>query len=187
MIDDSLSQPISERYRKFFEKFKEIDTLPRQDWKIAHLLSYLCRKYEQHYGFTYTFTFDAAPSKCFEVYQLKKLTQMLSSDPNILIQYIDFVFKEKVISRKKKITSLGYFTNTEMVNDFKFKFLFNKTINRASPLPDKWLKLLETYNKPVFTYGDLAFLFKMNKLEDMKLFNALYLDGLNLTILENLK
>ena len=90
------------------------------------------------------------------------MSNQISSDPQILKDYIDWVFKTKVIERKKRITSLGYFTNVEIVNDYKFKFLFKKqVILRTERLPQNLVALCARHGFSAHTYGELAFVSKM--------------------------
>ncbi len=161
--EPALTDQISEHYKKFFNKFGEVDTVSIKEWKVVHLLAYLCKKYEAHYGLKYSFTFNnPTPSKSYEVYQIKKLANMLSADPQILKNYLDWVFEKKIIEKKKRITSLGYFTHIDIVNDFKFKFLFNKKeILRTDRLEQNIVSICTRHGHHVKTYGDLAFVKRM--------------------------
>lgn len=177
----NLSDSVSETYKKFFNKFAEIETLPLKEWRTNHILAYICKKYEEYYKLKYTFKFNnPAPSKSFEVFQIKKLANMLSSDPEILKNYIDWIFQYKIIEKKKRITSLGYFTHADIVNEYKFKYLFNKKdvvgINRSDQLPENVAILCSTFGFDIRTYGELAFVKKMPNQD--KLFQELqsYID-----------
>jgi len=174
-----LTDQVSEYYKKFFSKFGEIETVSTKEWKVFHLLAYLCKKYEAYYGLKYSFTFNnPAPSKSYEVYQIKKLSNMLSSDPQILKDYLDWVFEKKIIEKKKRITSLGYFTHIDVVNEFKFKFLFNKKqITRTDALPDNVAIICVKHNFKIKTYGELAFIKRMPNQDT--LFNELKAIGFN--------
>jgi hypothetical protein len=183
-----LSDDISPAYKKFFDKFKEIDNLDLKNWQTVHILSYICKKYEEYYGLKYTFKYNDIPSKCTEVFRVKQLSQMLSSDPTILKEYIDWVFKNKIIEKKKIITSLGYFTTTDIVNEYKFKFLFNKVeITRASKLPENIIKIAKDINMNISTYGDLAFLVKSSESVVVEVKKQLNNIGFDYSILERLK
>lgn len=167
--ESALTDQVSEHYKKFFNKFREIDTVSIKEWKVVHLLAYLCRKYEAYYGLKYSFRFNnPTPSKSYEVYQIKKLASMLSSDPQILKNYLDWVFDKKIFEKKKIITSLGYFTHIDIVNDFKFKFLFNKKeILRTDRLEQNIVSICTRHGHHVKTYGDLAFIKRMLNQEDL--------------------
>lgn len=185
LSDVNLEDKISPYYEKFFQKFKEIDILPISEWKAHHLLAYLCQKYEEYYGFRYSFKFDdTSPTKSHEMWQMRKLANMLTADPTVLKQYLDWIFETKIIERKKKITSLGYFTHQDIVNEFKFKFLFNKKeLSRADQLPSSVLNLCTTYGKQeVKTYGDLAFAKRLPDMAD--LIQAIENSGFDLQLLD---
>lgn len=181
-----LSDAVSEHYKKFFNKFEEIDSLPLGEWKVLHILAYLCKKYETYYGLKYSFKFNnPAPSKSYEVYQIRKLSNMISSDPQILKNYLDWVFDKKVIEKKKRITSLGYFTHIEIVNEFKFKFLFNKKkIARTDQLPLNISSICLHHGFDIKTYGELAFIKHMPNQE--KLFNELQLIEFKINLLDEI-
>ena len=40
----------NDKYKKFFAKFEEIETLDVSQWKVAHILGYFCKKYKETYG-----------------------------------------------------------------------------------------------------------------------------------------
>lgn len=166
-----LTDAPNEHYKKFFSKFSEIETLPVTSWKTNHILAYFCKKYKSTYSTDYQFKFNSpSPSKCFEVFQVKKLASMLSSDPVILKQYIDWVYEYKVGQAKRKLTSISFMTHEGVVNYFKVNFLLaNKkitTINRSSTLPDDLKEVFSSFGFTVNTYGDISFMIQMSPLPD---------------------
>lgn len=165
-----LTEQVSEHYRKFFNKFNEINTLPITDWNNTHLLAYLCKQYESHYGVKYSFKFNnPAPSKSYEVFQMKKMANMLSSQPQILKDYIDWVFKNKIIEKKKRVTSLAYFTHQDIINDYKFKYLLklNAAPARSDTLPDNVIFICSRHGLDIKTYAELAFAKKMHNKQSL--------------------
>jgi len=186
IIDAELYDHVSEHYKKFFAKFAEIETLDVAQWRAVHLIAYICKKYIEHYGVKYSFTFsNPAPSKSYEAYTIKKLANMLTSNPSDLKNYIDWVFSKKIIEKKKRITSLAFFSHQEIVNEFKFKFLIPQDkkggISRTDPLPQSVRDICNSQYIDIFTYGDLAFLTKMENQEN--LFEALRKSGFDINIL----
>lgn len=183
----------SSAYVRFFAKFDEINTLPEKQWEVVHILSYFCKYYEQYYGVKYAFKFNnSAPSKSFEVFQIKKLAMLLSSDPVILKNYIDWVFEEKVHQRKRRITSIGYLSTIDMLNEFKFKKMFNggnniEVINRSTQIPEAYLEIISEFNPDIKTYGDLCFLRMMPSEELKPLWENLQQAGMNLSSLDHIK
>jgi hypothetical protein len=56
----------NDKYKQFFEKFKDIDTLSVESWKPTHLIGYFCKKYEEQYQTKYKFKFNSPlPTICF--------------------------------------------------------------------------------------------------------------------------
>lgn len=164
IIGGELTDAPNDKYRKFFEKFKEIDTIDPKDFKPVHLLSYFCKKYYETYQVKYKFKFNSpSPSKCFEIFQIKKLASMLTADPVLLKEYIDWIYKYKVVKAKRRLTSISFMTVEGITNEYKFNVLLaskkdNNTIDRSTPLPEKYKSLFREAGVFAETYGDLAFL-----------------------------
>lgn len=159
----------NEHYKKFFDKFKEIETLDILEFKPAHLIALFCKKYKDHYNVDYKFKFNStSPSKCFEVFQIKKLSMMLTSKPNLLRDYIDWIFTNKIIKTKRRVTSISFLTNEDFVKEYKLNVLLNNdidsTISRNTILPDKYKEIFLLANTPINNYGDLSFLFQMTSM-----------------------
>ena len=99
MTNEELSKP----YQKWFQQMQEIDTLEVSQWKSVHLVAHMARRYRDFYGIEYTFRMNStAPGRCYEMYQMGKLTQMITKDPVVLKAYIDWAWAKKVIERKKQ-------------------------------------------------------------------------------------
>lgn len=156
-IMENLDQLISSQYQSFFKKLEEVNNIAVKDWKVTELLGYFCQKYQEYYHFKFTFSFNGVPSKCYEMVQMKKLANMLSSDPEILKHYIDWIFEKKVKERKRKISSLGYLTNVGLVNEYKFAYLLKPQITRSSILSPRYLNIIKESGIEITTYGELAF------------------------------
>lgn len=149
-------------YEKFFKKFEDIETLNVKDWNKTLILAYFCKKYKEKYGHDYKFKFNTEqPSKCFEVFVINKLTINLSSDPEILKTYIDFIFDTKIKNAKRKITSINTLDDQNFLFSFKNKFLkgsVNIVIDRTTKLQDSVIEKIKHVNENILTYGDLAFI-----------------------------
>lgn len=154
----------NDKWKKFFEQFAEIETLESSKWKPVHLLGYFCKKYKDAYNVKYTFKFNSpSPAKSFEVFQIKKLGLQLSSNPGILRDYIDWVYREKVEKGKRRLTSISFMTHEDLVNNYKCNVLLaNKKqlhIDRSTPLPADYKEILKVIG-PMNTYGDLGFMYQ---------------------------
>jgi len=188
----SLTDAPNENYRKFFDRFAEIETLETKDWKPVHVLAYFCKKYYDTYKVKYKFKFNSpVPSKSFEVFQVKKLASGLTSDPVLLKEYIDWVYLNKVTKAKRRLTSISFMTVEGIMNEYKFNVLLkqdnkNDTIDRSTPLPEKYKSIFTDIGYTINTYGELAFLSHMS---DMPVYvNRAFItakeNGLDLSILD---
>lgn len=164
----------NDKYRQFFEKFPEIETLDVNNWKTVHILAYFCKKYEEQYGVKYAFKFNSpSPPKCFEVFQVKRLGIMLSSNPSILKEYIDWIYKTKVVQAKRKLTSISFMTAEGVVAEYKANVLLagkkNLNVDRSTALPNNFQSVFQEIGIFAQSYGDLAFLAQMEQTPEMTL------------------
>jgi hypothetical protein len=162
----------NEKYRQFFDKFAEIETLDITNWKPVHLIGYFCKKYQEQYQTKYQFKFNSpSPTKCFEVFQIKKLAMLLSSNSTILKEYIDWVFLTKVVQAKRRLTSISFMTHEGLVQDYKLNILLkgkkNLNVDRSTALPDKYRNVFGEIGINIGSYGELAFLAHMTQTPQM--------------------
>lgn len=161
----------NDKYRQFFEKFKEIDTLDVADWKVVHILGYFCKKYYETYNTPYKFKFNSpSPSKCFEVFQVKKLASLLTAQPKLLKDYIDWVYETKVVKAKRKLTSISFMVQEDIINFYKINILLagkkNLNVSRSTSLPDNYRAFFKNAGVDISTYGELAFLSQMSDMSE---------------------
>lgn len=182
----------NDKYQKFFDKFSEIDTLEVEQWKIAHLLGYFCKKYKETYNDDYTWKFNnPSPTKCFEVWQMNTLAARLSANPKILKEYIDWAYKNLVPRAKRRLTSISFMTKDEIVIGYKMNVLLagkkNLNVDRSTLLPENYKAAFEEINIFVQTYGDLAFLSQMEQTEELKsTFEKIYALGFDKDIISRI-
>jgi hypothetical protein len=161
----------NDKYKQFFDKFAEIETINVTEYKPVHILGYFCKKYKDTYNLPYQFKFNSPlPTKCFEVFQIKKLAMMLSSNPTILRDYIDWIYLNKVVKAKRRLTSISFMTNEGIVNEYKFNVLLagkkNLNIDRSTPLPEKYQTIFIEAGTAIKTYGELAFVSQMDPMSE---------------------
>lgn len=174
-------------WQKFFDRFSEIDSLSIPEWKEAHLLAYFCHLYKSLYGVSYTWDLGKAkaPSKSYEMYRIRSLQHMISSDPQIIKDYLDWVFESKIKPSGKKITSLALVVDQRYASEYKFQHLGmdpSRSVGRATLLPTNYQQIADRLCVPVRTYGDLAFLHQTDGAEELLL--EMQKAGFDPTILE---
>jgi hypothetical protein len=162
----------NDKYRKFFDKFAEIETLDVSQWKVAHILGYFCKRYKEALGTDYVWKFNnPSPTKCFEVWQANTLAAKLSANPKILKDYIDWAFDTLVKGKKYKPRSISFLTKEEVVIPYKMNVLLvgqrNSNVDRSASLPTIYQDILQqTAGITISTYGDLAFISQAEPLPD---------------------
>jgi ABC-type antimicrobial peptide transport system permease subunit len=97
---------------------------------------------------------------------------LLSSNPSILKEYIDWVYLTKVVQAKRRLTSISFMTHEGLTQDYKMNILLkgkkNLSIDRSTPLPDKYVQVFQEIGVAMQNYGDLAFLFQMEQPPEMQ-------------------
>lgn len=152
--------PIPAAWKKFYDKQKEFETLPLENWKEKHLLCYTLDRFQQVFNRQYILSFKTAPSKCTELILIRKIFGVFSassSSPQTVKNYIDWVFDKKLIPKNTQIRSFAIFLNSTVLNEYAEYLNKKNQINRATELPQEYKQVAETLNLPVFTFGDLAF------------------------------
>ncbi len=184
---------LSAHWSKFLERIRSTTDLPIHKWTDYEMLSYICHKFESVCNSPYSFSLSGAPSKCNEMFLTKKIGLVLESDnPKYIKDYIDWVFEKKIATGKVKLTSIGFFSNPKLANEFKSYYIESKKIKRSTPLPETCINIANEMSIDVSSYGDLAFI-KMalkDNSDGMELYNEfidkLYSISFDLTILDNL-
>src|ERR1700748_1143778 len=128
---------ISGPWKKFFLKMKDVESEPFKSkvflWKPEHLLGYICYRFKKIYGKEFAITIKNAPSKCPDMFFVKRMIQTLNtSDMTIVKEYIDWMYDKKIIPENKKIRTLAYFMTAGFCNEFYFERAENKIIKRSS-------------------------------------------------------
>lgn len=150
---------LSKPWQKFLLKFKEIEQLEISSWKEPHLLGYFCQKYHQTFHDTFALSFKGPPSKCTEIYLIKKTMAMLDTlDPHMVKDYIDWIFESKIIPGRLHIRTVGYLTTPGFGNEFKSSRSKKNKITKSSKLPLAWKSAIDSSEVSAETYGDLAFI-----------------------------
>lgn len=194
-IEDS--ENISGPWKKFFLKLKDVDDPIFKDkvflWKNEHILGYMCKRFELLYGKKFLITQKNAPSKCSEMFFVRKMIATLNTSNMVTVKkYIDWMYDTKIIPENKKIRTFAYFMTPGFCNEFHFEQAENEIIKRSSTIPQSYKEIAESLNISVSTYGDLAFI-KMaaDRTNDLNNPNVQFLKniqaaGFELSILEKL-
>lgn len=181
------------KYEKFFEKFGEINSVDVNNWNVTHLVGYFCKKYHETYNVSYKFKFNSpSPTKCFEVFQMKKLSSLLTSQPKLLKEYIDWIYETKVVKAKRRLTSISFMTHEGLILEYRNTVLMagqkGEALDRSKKLPDNFKAIFSKAGVNLSTYGELAFLSQMTE-QSMEIINAfieLELTGFNKDILSKI-
>lgn len=150
---------LSKPWQKFLAKFDEIQTLRTSQWKEVHFLGHICKRYLGIYGKAFALSYKGAPSKCTEIFMVKRMIAMLgTSNPHVIKAYIDWVYDKKIIAKDFNFRAIGFFCNTSMVNEFQIVRAKQSKIEKSTELPNEYKEAANVLELTVNTYGDLAFI-----------------------------
>lgn len=150
------------RWDTFFKKLSMWKDMPVSDWKEYQVLGYLISRLESYLERKFAFSLSGQPSKCPEIFFVKKIIYSLDTkDTEIIKNYIDWVFDNKIIPSKTKLRSVGYFHNSSFANQFLDEVKKSNKITRTTPLPVEYKTIVDYFKAPAETFGDLAFVKKV--------------------------
>ncbi|MFA5048794.1 MAG: hypothetical protein WC516_07245 [Patescibacteria group bacterium] len=123
--------------------------------KPSCLIGYFCYKFNEFYEYPYTFDVsNPIPYKGKEFTMARRIIAMFDDDARDAATYIKWVFAKKVRSRKKPITSLGFFTLSEFINEYKYAKAQNQLLRRQTPLPQDYLEWCKSECPALFETHD---------------------------------
>lgn len=145
-------------WRRFEERLKTFESIPVEEWKEEQVLAYLLKRYREHYGIDFSLSYSRPPTKCPEMYCIRRITTTLGTIKGpALKQYIDWVFDTIIKPQRTQVTTLAFFFTPGICNQFKAKYKKNNKITRSTELPSNYLDAAIALDVSVRTYGDLAF------------------------------
>jgi hypothetical protein len=178
----------NKRWETFFTKLELHSSKEVESWNDYQLLGYFCDVFYQYTGHLFPFTFTTAPGKCKELFFIKSLKAMLNTEsPFPVKEYIDWIFKEKIIPQKTQIRSFALLNHNSNINEFLSKKKASKAVTKNTNIPNEYISVIESYNLSASTYGDLAFILRAieqdpedpTRQEYAKMFKVLEVMGLS--------
>ena len=166
LIPDSVSKPSGLKadgtpnvhWQRFSDRLNNFSNKIISDWSEEDVLGYLLHRYSEHFGMNWGLSYSGPPTKCPEMYIVRRMMTTIGTQKSVIAkQYIDWVFDTEIIPKKKAISSLAYFFNAGLCNQFRSHFRKNTQITRTTELPDNYVNEAINLGITVSTYGDLAF------------------------------
>jgi hypothetical protein len=168
-----ISKYPSKKWETFITEGNRFSEIEIDKWKANHLIMFFCAKYKEYFGKDYQLKFNTpTPTKAYEVFRLNTCAHRLSSNPEILKNYIGWIFNQRVKIDKKSFRSISFLTNDENLSYYRSHILFaamgaGVNIDRSTPLPPD-IKIIVS-SLGCTTFGDLAFIMKAGlDTEEMK-------------------
>jgi hypothetical protein len=185
-------QFLSKPWQKFLLKLKDVDALETHLWKSCHHLGYIMKRYEKTFQQNFALSFKNSHTKCPEMIVVGRIFASLSTTNNETIkEYIDWVYENKIIPKKIKFRTLGFFLTPGFANEFSSYWKEKNKIQKSTPIPIHWKQVVDVLKVSAETYGDLAFI-KLALNQDQsrepycKLFKSLQAMGFDEKILNTL-
>lgn len=181
----------NKHWENFFNKIIQFKDKDIYDWNEYDILGYLVNKYETTFNRKYSFSFNTkAPSKCSEIYFVKCIFAQIGKKTELIKEYIDWVFENEVVKKRKNITTFAIFKTPGISNKFLGIIKERNKVTRTTPLPEEYLMIINKLDLPLQTYGDLEFVRQtlVANTEDQSLekYRSLYNILINLGLKENI-
>jgi len=146
-------------WRRFKERLDAYHETPVEGWKDEHVLGHVLRRYRDHYGFEYALSYTGPPSKCKEMYTMRRVLLAIGAEQNMALakKYVDWVYDKTIIPKNVEMKSLMFFLGGNLIYRFKMDTFKSRKITRATTLPKQYLDIAEGLDLSVTTYGELAF------------------------------
>lgn len=145
-------------WRKFKGRLDAYDDLPVQNWTDENVLAHILRRYKDFFGIEFALSYCGAPSKCREIYCVRRALLALGTDDKVLAKkYVDWVFDTIIIPHNITVSSMAYFFTDALIRGFKQELRKTSKLTRATKLPENYLSIAASLSINVITYGDLAF------------------------------
>jgi len=144
-------------WEQYSEKWKDKQARENPRDKLVCLIGYFCYKYKQFYGHPYTFdSSNPIPYKSKDFIIGRRILSMFDNDITDSLLYIKWVFLKKVASRKRTVSSLGFFSLTNLVNEYKCAKALNNVIKRQTNLPEDFINWCKQNYNNVFEKHSLS-------------------------------
>jgi hypothetical protein len=135
--------------------------LKREFWlnkkdRPSCVVSYFCHKYQEFFGFPYTMDYsNPIPYKNKEFTMARRIITMFGDDFLQIPNYILWVFKKRVRSKKYPLSSLGFFASNKFVNEYRMARANNQKPKRSTKLPAEFLDWCRKNYPNVVEYNEL--------------------------------
>ena len=145
-------------WRKFKARLDAYEDTQVQNWADEHVLAHIIRRYKDLFGIEFALSYCGAPSKCREIYCVRRALLALGTDDKVIAKkYVDWVFDTIIIPHNITVSSIAYFFTDALIRGFKQEFRKTSKLTRATRLPENYLSIAASLSINVNTYGDLAF------------------------------
>lgn len=128
-------------WEMYSDRWREKEYWENAKDKPSCLIGYFCHKFNEFYGYPYTFDVsNPIPYKGKEFTMARRIIAMFDGDARDAAMYIKWAFTKKVKNRKKAITSLGFFTVSDFINEYKYAKAQSLVLRRQTTLPEDYIE-----------------------------------------------
>lgn len=142
-------------WAKFKEKIDNYANVPEEEWGNEEIIGYIFKLYKDKSGMDFSLSYSGGIKKCPEQYAISRMKAFLGTeDPKIIKRYIEWAF-----SKCTSLKSLAWFYEVSLINRFKseFRLLIDDRILRSTSLSPQYKEVVDYYDVPAATFGELAF------------------------------
>lgn len=147
-------------WEKWWDEYKDL-CLDINNWEqpkhmISCIVGYFCTLYNQVYGYPYSFSYASPnPYRDKDFIMARRLLAAFNGKARVVGNYLKWVFKTKIEPKRYKVTSLGFFTTSNIINEYKHARARAQTIRRTTRLPEEFLQWCREHEPEIFELQEL--------------------------------
>lgn len=139
----------------YSSRWKEKEYWNKPADKPSCILGYFCNKYAEFFGYSYSLQISSPiPYSSKDFVMIRRLLSMFDSDAKEVMIYIKWMFAKK-IRKNYPITSLGFFTSANLINEYKHAKLNSMILKRYSLLPNCFINWCKETHQEIFEKHEL--------------------------------
>jgi len=143
------------QYHNRWQQKDEFWDQPRE--KPSCLVSYFCHKFKEFYGYEYTLDCtNPIPYTSKDFIMSRRILALFHGNARRAKNYINWVFEKRVKSVNYTVSSFGFFSSPQLVNEYNAARARSKIIRRSSSLPKNFVEWCKEHHPSIFERQQLS-------------------------------
>ena len=104
---------------KYKDSWKDECEWEKSNSKISCIVGFFCNYFKEHYGHPYIFNYaNPIPYKDKDFIMARRILTMFNQDAKEVRVYIKWVFEKRIKKTNYRVTSIGFFASSNLVNEY---------------------------------------------------------------------